>query len=822
MRAKGVLAALGCALLLLPSAGSQRCRVSRQPSLLPVPHLREQVWRGNHLFQAGRYGEAAAVYSAALAAARQAGDLRLQARLLNNLGGCRQASFQYRAAMAAYLEARRLARQIRDYETAAGVSANMATVYTQMGELGAAQAAAEEALELAERSGRVPVPLLVRAATLRARQGDWPGAEALFLQSIELGAQQGDQRALALAWNTLGYEHLRRGRLGPAEVALLEAFRMRRLGGASELYLSYRNLALLRAAQGDLTSAVRLMDQALASAGRAGAQVPLWALYYERGRLHVRQGRFERGLADFRRAVDEARRWRLEALPAEAFRVSLDAGLQQLYGALVEAAAAWQERTGRKDLAREAFEAAEENRAAGLRALLERGDPATGSLPAAYGEALAELHAAEAALLVRDSPAGRARLRAARRRLAEVELEAGSETGVGPNFRWDGGGRLLRRTQAALGPEEAFLGFYLGESAAYRWAVTRGRLEMARLAPPGQIAALSGAFLRAVRSGAGEAAELGRQLYGVLFGGLSREVRGKRQWLLALDRVLFELPLAALVTDFRGNRPVYLIQRQALELVPGAQRVARGGTFDWGGRFVGLGDAVYNRADVRWEGGPARERASGFWGLLPRLGAEAREAELELARLPGSGREIRAAAAHWNRTPAPLLLEGPRASLQGLREALAARPAVLHLAAHVMAARDRPSDALIALSLGSAGRPELLGAATIRSLRPAPALVVLSGCNSGRGPALPGAGLLGLTRAWLAAGARAVIASLWPTPDEEGELFRAFYGRLGRCRPGEGRAVATALQHAQREMLARGGRCAAPAYWAAYFAVGSE
>jgi CHAT domain-containing protein/tetratricopeptide (TPR) repeat protein len=822
MRAKGVLAAFGCALMLLPCTGSRRCRATGQPSLPAGPDLRQPVWHGNRLFQSGRYAEAAAVYSAALVAARQAGDLRLQARLLNNLGGCRQATFQYRAAMAAYREARRIAARIKDYQTAAGVAANLATVYTQMGELDAAQAAAEQALELAERGGGVSAPLLVRAATLRARQGDWPGAEALFMRSIELAAGQGDPRALALAWNALGYEHLRCGRLGPAEIALLEAFRLRRLGGAPELYLSYRNLALLRAAQGDLPSAVRLMDQALAGARRAVAPVPLWALYYERGRLYARQGRLERGLSDLRVAVEQARRWRLEVLPAEAFRVSLDAGLQQLYGALVETAAALRERTGRKDLAREAFEAAEENRAAGLRALLERGDEAMGSLPAGYGEALAELHAAEAALFLRDSPPARGRLRAARRRLAEIELESGLRRAGGPSFRWDAGGGLLRRTQAVLRPEEAFLAFYLGESAAYRWAVSRRGLEMARLAPPGRIAALSAAFHGAVRSGAAEAPELGRQLYEVLFGGLSPGVRRKRQWLLALDSVLFELPLAALVTGFEGRRPVYLAQRHALEIVPGAQSLARGGAVDWAGRFVGVGDAVYNRADDRWKGSRGKDRRGGFWALLPRLGAAPPEPAIELARLPGSGREIRAAAAQWNRAAPPLLLEGPRASLGALREALAGRPAVLHLAAHVMGGRQSPSEAVIALSLGPDGRPELLGSAAIRSLGRAPALVVLSGCNSGLGPAPPGAGLLGLTRAWLAAGARAVIASLWPTPDDDGELFQAFYGWLRRCRPGREGSAAAALQGAQQEMLARGGRHAAPAYWAAYFAVGTE
>jgi len=62
---------------------------------------------------------------------------------------------------------------------------------------------------------------------------------------------------------------------------------------------------------------------------------------------------------------------------------------------------------------------------------------------------------------------------------------------------------------------------------------------------------------------------------------------------------------------------------------------------------------------------------------------------------------------------------------------------------------ERSADAMIALSLSSRGEDQLLGAARDRRWNAEAGLIVLSGCSSGAAAARPGAGLMGLTRAWL-------------------------------------------------------------------------
>jgi CHAT domain-containing protein len=78
-----------------------------------------------------------------------------------------------------------------------------------------------------------------------------------------------------------------------------------------------------------------------------------------------------------------------------------------------------------------------------------------------------------------------------------------------------------------------------------------------------------------------------------------------------------------------------------------------------------------------------------------------------------------------------------------------------------------------------------------------------------------------LTRAWLAAGASAVVASRWPTPDDSGELFLSFYRHFGASAQLEAAPrPAVALQKAQLEMLHSASWRSFAKYWAAHFIVG--
>jgi CHAT domain-containing protein len=92
-------------------------------------------------------------------------------------------------------------------------------------------------------------------------------------------------------------------------------------------------------------------------------------------------------------------------------------------------------------------------------------------------------------------------------------------------------------------------------------------------------------------------------------------------------------------------------------------------------------------------------------------------------------------------------------------------------------------------------------------------LVVLSACETGLGHVHVGEGVFGLRRAFVLAGAKTLVMSLWKVPDEPTrELMEDFYGRL---LAGHGRAEA--LRQAQLAMKAK---YPEPFYWGAFICQG--
>jgi len=827
---------LACCLLTLPLVGTVPTDPAlRTPSLLPAQAapkpLEAELHNGTAFFAAGRYSKAAEIFESTAAEARSSNNPDLALRATSNAGASRFALHQYQSALQAFLEARSLAGRLNDASKAAALDVNIASVYSELGEVESAARWIESSADgmRGEERRRFLPKLLIQMAVLRAGQGRTKEADLLFRQGIEYAADSGDMETYALGCNRMGEAFLLAGDLERAEPPLVEAFRVRKLHHLA-LDTSYHRLGRLRLAQGDLISASNLLDRAVELAARAQNLMPAWDIYYSRGLVRLRQGRTREALNDLRLAMRLGSDWRVSVPDAQAAHIGAQSKLEQASSALIEADAKLYTRNADSRLAAEALDAAETNRAWGGPL-----DSFQTSPPAEWWEAVAAVERAEAAGLPRSDGPALLAIERARADLARVEAAGGMEYRLSSARRAGTDGNLPVRIESALGPDEALFSFHLGEAESYVWAVDRDGFVFRALAARSELEREVRKARRDIETGSAEAPQSSAHLLTSLFGKVPARVRGRARWLLSLDQNLFELPVAALVERSAPN-PIYVAERHVIQVIPGVlcwleaadRQNAR--QLPPGAAFLGIGDAIYNTADARrGSGTPPRAKS----GSLFRMFAAAPHGEAPaLPRLAASAQELAACARAWR--GGATLLEGADASRAQFTAELRRYPAVIHIATHFLASVEDPSylvfdgpverrasgaKQMIALSLNGAGHPELLSADEIARWPLRAELVSLSGCHSASGAALPGIGLLGLTRAWLAAGAHAVAGSLWDTPDSSGPLFAAVYRNLS-SRPGADAALA--LNSAQREMIRSGGWRAQPRYWGAYFVVAHD
>jgi len=149
---------------------------------------------------------------------------------------------------------------------------------------------------------------------------------------------------------------------------------------------------------------------------------------------------------------------------------------------------------------------------------------------------------------------------------------------------------------------------------------------------------------------------------------------------------------------------------------------------------------------------------------------------------------------------------GADATLERLRsEASTAR--VLHIATHGMFRREQPMLSSIRLA------DTWLNLYDIYGLEMRAELVVLSTCESGTASVTAGDEILGLTRGFLFAGARALMASQWRVHDATtAEFMKLFYGHFAQS--GD---AAAAQKHAMASIRATRPH---PYYWAPFFLTG--
>jgi CHAT domain-containing protein len=165
------------------------------------------------------------------------------------------------------------------------------------------------------------------------------------------------------------------------------------------------------------------------------------------------------------------------------------------------------------------------------------------------------------------------------------------------------------------------------------------------------------------------------------------------------------------------------------------------------------------------------------------------------------------------------ILTGANASEKALKNEPLDRFRILHFAVHALSDPKFPSrSGLVFASDKKAGEDGVWQPREILQHRFNAGLVTLSACDTAKGKNLGAGGNMSLVNPFLAAGSRAVLASLWDSNDlVTRALMQEFYAKLYAGAP-----AADALHQAKLRLIERYGDQAAPALWAGFVLTGEN
>ncbi|MCX5832811.1 MAG: CHAT domain-containing protein [Deltaproteobacteria bacterium] len=273
------------------------------------------------------------------------------------------------------------------------------------------------------------------------------------------------------------------------------------------------------------------------------------------------------------------------------------------------------------------------------------------------------------------------------------------------------------------------------------------------------------------------------------------------------DGVLNMVPFEALTVGKTKNAIQYLGEKYKISYYPSASVMATMRQFKESPKLskplFALGDPVYEDSDVRYSRRKSDNIVVAAADQTPALNLRSAlvRSGFSLPRLPETRDEVLEIGALFGyRADDPNIKLDMDASKSELLKSDLGRYRFIHFATHGLLSGDIPYILEPALVLSQPGNrnPEdgFLKMSEILELKLNADAVVLSACKTALGKEIAGEGIVGLSRAFMLAGSKSVIVSLWSVESNStAALMKSFYSNL---KPG--RSKEEALRLAKQEM----------------------
>jgi CHAT domain-containing protein/Tfp pilus assembly protein PilF len=804
-------------------------------------------------------GPALAAFEDALAAAQTPTQ---RANALSGIGAVRYQRGDLDGALEIFLRVRALGRATRDKADEARLAGNIAGIYSRRGELQMAVSFYDEALALTDSPESLPY-LLHNQASLFLQLGELDRARINYEKALDLFVRNGGSRD----WQAdcrVGLGRIRYLEKDPRG-ALAEYDRARTLLPEETPALAWQR-AMAYLALGQPERAARLLERTVPRLQAAGQRAREGEIRFSLGTAYADMGRRAAAASSLTRAVELGRQTEYPSLVAPALLRT--ARLQRDEGRLEEARQSLEEALGilesvRSQVAGNQFRTSffADKRAyyedyVDLLLRLDRLHPGKGYVAAAllaseraHARVLLDLLAAGRIDVKQDLPAdlrrrdaeldaGLSRTQSALReelaisnpdpaRVAALRqerdrLERGRqdlEAEIASRDRRYAAVHSppllgLGEIQSLLDEDTALLEYTLGEESSAFFVVTRERVAWYPLPSAAKIGARVSRLGRLLsRPDTVRATVYAQEAWGLyqdLVAPAAALLAGKPRLIIVPDRSLHLLPFEALLTASPAGRLLrdlpYLIREHAVSYVPSASVLA----------------SLRGSRAIR----PPAERPRFVAFANPALGAGGKappavtrslvegNSSWRFAPLPQAEREVEGIAGLYPSGESKVYVGGDAREENVKHNPLVEAAERLHFATHGLLDGRHPELSGLVLAHGNGRDDGFLQAYEIFGLKLSADLVVLSACET-LGTEVTGEGVVGLTRAFLYAGAPSVLVSLWRESDTAtSDLMIDFYRSLD---PADDRAGS--LRRAKLEMIANPRR-SHPYYWAPFVLVG--
>ena len=814
-----------------------------------------RVTEGTKKKEYGDYEGALEKWAQAEAFFREGGRTENLADTLCLIGSIQRELNRYEEALRSFVEARDLAERSRLAETRVRSLAGLSSVREALGDVEEAMANLEKALAVAENAsdGKSQVRVLNAVGTLLLRQARFDEALSRLRRAFTVASDGKDEAGMRNSRYGIGMVLRKQGRyaeaLEPLRQALVSARRDNDLPAVVDA-LNAVGFCLL--SLGDGVSALAAFEEGLSLSVASDLNFPekkVQALYGA-GRVFEKTGSPAEAAIRYRDAVAELETLRGSIGEAE-YRIGFFEDKIAVFESFIDLLAAGYAPSVNEEIFRNlsaygrslaeiAFFFAESTRARSfLESLASSGQS---SLHAGLPKDIAEREKILASRLLllqsgRDgrTPEERGGSFSRRRELEKTrgEMKNFIETLriQYPEYAAIRYPAPVLAEQIPLRDGESLFAYKVQAQRSYLWVLRRGAaarlisIPVGREALAEKIVSFRESLTRHSRSGAFNP-EVGRELYGLLLAKAFEGAPPNERILIVPDGPLHLLPFEVLTVCADGGKEV----RNEFAYYPSASilrisRSVRAGRRIPPTPLFAVGDPVYDEKDPRFVQQVALRL--GIQAVIDRTAPEAGVARYRdiivksgflLPRLPETGDEVLAIARLFGyREDSPHVRIGLNATKEALGKTELSGYRFLHFATHGILSGEIPylrEPAIVLTQVGTGSGDGLLRVSDVLGMKLGAELVILSACKTALGREVAGEGVIGLGRAFMLAGARAVVVSLWSVEsDSTTRLMISFYRHLTK-----GMKAGAALREAKREI--RTGTSSHPFFWAPFILIG--